>query len=259
MRIDAHSHLDRYDELLESALEEIESRRIFTLSNSMDIPSYEKNLEIAKKSDLVLPTFGVHPWNAQRYIDRLDELERAVEQSPLIGEIGLDHHFITDSSQFPAQLGIFEFFLQEARDSNKIVNIHTKGAEEKALELLRKYRIERVIVHWYSGPRNIFQDLVDFGAYFTVGISVLHANPIEEIAREVPLDRLLTETDNPGGWEWATGKVGMPSLIENVVRKIAELRGMPDGDVTRTIKENFARMIQDDPYISKTHSRLFEI
>ncbi len=258
MRIDAHSHLDRYDELLESALEEIESGRIFTISNSMDVPSYEKNLEIAKKSDLVLPTFGVHPWNAQRYIDHLDELERTVERSPLIGEIGLDYHFIKDSSQFPAQLGIFEFFLQEARETNKIVNIHTKGAEEKALELLRKYRIERVIVHWYSGPRDVFQELIDFGAFFTVGISVLRAEKIGEITREVPLDRLLTETDNPGGWEWATGKVGMPSLIEEVVGKIAELRGIPVGDLVRTIEGNFARLIRDDPYISKTHTRLLK-
>ncbi len=102
MFIDTHSHVDRYDlvdeQALGSALAEITQHRILTISNSMDLPSYERNLEIGKMCSLVLPTFGVHPWNATEYANRLEDLSEAIEQSPMIGEIGLDHFFVKDTS-----------------------------------------------------------------------------------------------------------------------------------------------------------------
>lgn len=82
-----------------------------------------------KKCELIIPAFGIHPWNAPAHVDRLDKLAEAIDQTPLIGEIGLDHHFVKDSSRYLAQRKVFEFFLQEARRSNKIVNLHSKGAE----------------------------------------------------------------------------------------------------------------------------------
>jgi TatD DNase family protein len=107
MLIDAHSHVDRYDlidgHVLESALAEIAQHRIFTISNSMDLPSYKWNLEISEKCDWVLPAFGVHPWNAPEYVNRLQDLDEAIEQSPIIGEIGLDHYFIKDAVAYPDQ------------------------------------------------------------------------------------------------------------------------------------------------------------
>ena len=86
MLIDAHAHLDKYEEALEAALAEIEQHRIFTISNSMDLPSYHHNLEIAEKRDWVLPTFGIHPWNAPTYADCLSELSPLIERSPVLGE-----------------------------------------------------------------------------------------------------------------------------------------------------------------------------
>ena len=107
MLIDAHSHIDRYDlvdeRALGSALAEIAQHRILTISNSMDLPSYRRNREISEMCSLVLPTFGVHPWNAPEYADRLDDLSVAIEQSLMINEIGLDHHFVQDTSTHSAQ------------------------------------------------------------------------------------------------------------------------------------------------------------
>jgi TatD DNase family protein len=83
MLIDAHSHVDRYglvhEHALQSALAEIAQHRILTISNSMDLPSYRRNLEISEECDLVLPVFGVHPWNAPEYANRLQDLSEAVE------------------------------------------------------------------------------------------------------------------------------------------------------------------------------------
>ncbi|MEK6563091.1 MAG: TatD family hydrolase, partial [Candidatus Binatota bacterium] len=82
MLIDAHAHLDNYGAELQAALEEIEKHKIFTIAVSMDLLSYQRNLEIGQMCDLVLPTFGVHPKRAPEYAGRLPELNNAIEQSP---------------------------------------------------------------------------------------------------------------------------------------------------------------------------------
>lgn len=248
MLIDAHAHLDRYGDALDPALEEIERHRIFTIANSMDLPSYERTLEIGQRCDLVLPTFGVHPKNAPEYAERLRELSRPIEQSPAIGEIGLDFHWVKDPSQYPAQRRVLEYFLAAAREQKKIVNLHTKGAEKEILKLLERFDVTRAIVHWYSGPLDILRALIEYGAYFTIGVEVLFSEKIREIARETPLELLLTETDNPGGLEWLSGTPGMPSRLIEVVEAVAELKESSAEAITESVRGNLARLVADDPW-----------
>jgi TatD DNase family protein len=260
MWIDAHAHLDRYDlvddRALDAALAEIERHRILTISNSMDLPSYRRNLEIGERCELAIPTFGVHPWNAPEYVDRLPDLRAAMEQSPMLGETGLDHHFVEDTSAYPAQRQVFEFFLSAARDQNKIVTVHTKGAEEEVLALLDRYHLPRVIVHWYSGPLDILRNLVARGATFTVGVEVLHSEHIQAVAREVPLGQLLTETDNPGGPVGFIGEPGMPELVKDVVRGIAKARETTAEAIVQAVQANLLALIRDDPWLADTYIQL---
>lgn len=257
MLIDAHAHLDRYDdEALDAALAEIAERRILTISTAMDLPSYRRTLEIGERCEFVLPTFGVHPWNAPAYVNRLAELRGAIEQTPMLGEIGLDHRFIEDASRYPAQRLVFEFFLAAAKAQDKIVNLHTSGAEEEILSLLVRYSIHRAIVHWYSGPLDILREMIGQGFYFTIGVEVLHTGHIRAIAREVPSAQLLTETDNPVGERWLTGTAGMPCLIEDVVQALAELRGTTSGDIAETVCTNFARLLENDSRLAEIRRRI---
>jgi TatD DNase family protein len=262
MWIDAHAHLDRYDlvndRALDAALAEIEGHRILTISNSMDLPSYRRNLEIGDTCDLVIPTFGVHPWNAPEYVDRLPDLRAAIDESPMIGEIGLDHHFVEDTSAYPAQRKVFEFFLSAARDQDKIVNVHTKGAEEEVLALLDRYQVPRVIVHWYSGPLELLRELVARGATFTVGVEVLHSEHIQAVARAIPLGQLLTETDNPGGPMGFIGEPGMPVLAKGVVRGIAEARGTTAEAIVQAVQANLLALIRYDPWLPDRYVKMLE-
>jgi len=86
----------------------------------------------------------------------------------MIGEVGLDHYFVEDAATYPAQKKVFEYLLGAAGEQDKIVTLHTKGAEGEVLEALDRYGIRRAIVHWYSGPLDILRGLVARGAYFTV-------------------------------------------------------------------------------------------
>src|SRR5262245_22474688 len=249
MFIDAHVHLDKYGPDLNEALQEIRTRHIFTIAVAMDVPSYKSSREISAESELVLPTFGIHPRRAPEYVDRLSELGPLIEQSPAIGEIGLDFHWVKDSSQYPVQVKVLEYFLAAAREQKKMVNLHTKGAEKKILDLLERYDIERAIIHWYSGPLDILLRLIEFGAYFTVGVEVSYSETIQAIAREIPDHLLLTETDNPGGLKWLKKIAGMPRHVQDVIDVTAQMRSSSPESIARIVHENFLHMIEVDRWL----------
>jgi TatD DNase family protein len=256
MLIDAHVHLDKYGDLLDQALKEIEGERIFTFATAMDLPSYRELQQIGRRSALVLPTFGIHPRRAPQYADGLSELSPYIETSPAIGEIGLDFHWVKNSSEYPAQLKVLEYFFAAAREQKKIVNLHTKGGERQILELLERYDVTRPIIHWYSGPLDILRALVQFGAYFTIGVELRYSETIQAIAREIPDRLLLTETDNPGGLKWLKGVVGMPSEIQRVVNELARIRSSTPASISRMVHANFLELIRDDPWLQEAWTLL---
>ena len=259
MLIDAHVHLDKYGDLLDEALRQIEQARIFTVATAMDVPSYLELQKIGERSELILPTFGIHPRRAADYADRLAEISRYIEASPAIGEIGLDFRWVKDPSTYPAQRKVLEYFFAAAREQEKFVSLHTKGGEKEILDLLEKYDIQRAIIHWYSGPMDILRAMINFGCYFTIGVEALYSDHIKGIAKAIPAHLLLTETDNPGGLLWLKGEVGMPRAIKNVIDALAELRQLTPELIIQTVHANFSRIIQDNPSLKDVHVILSRI
>ena len=251
MLIDAHVHLDKYGDLLDDALREIRENRIFTVATAMDMPSYLELQKIGERSDLVLPTFGIHPRRAAEYAGRLRELGPYIEMSPAIGEIGLDFHWVKDTSTYAAQRKVLDYFIAAATEQNKFVNLHTKAGEKEILDLLEKYDAKRAIIHWYSGPMDILRAMIDYGCYFTIGVEVLYSDYIKEIARTIPDRLLLTETDNPGALKWLkkNDEIGMPTAIKVVVKELAALRESTLEKIELLVQANFTRLIADDPWL----------
>jgi TatD DNase family protein len=260
MLIDAHAHVDRFgpdrSRALTSAVREIRDRRIPTVANSMDTESFERIVSLAAGCPWILPAFGIHPWNAPHYADRLRELDGLADRAPVIGEIGLDRRFVDDPACYPAQEKVFRHLLVKAKARNKIVILHTAGAESESLSALEESGNERVVVHWYSGPADIFSQMADRGFYFTVGLEVWHSDRIQRIAREIPAERLLSETDNPGGPKWLTGKPGNPMLIREVVRGLARIRRTSVRVMEETIQRNFLELIGRDPALADFRKRI---
>lgn len=246
MRIDAHFHLDIYGEDAASVVAEIGEHRIFSISVALDPDGYAATKRLAADCPFVLPAFGVHPWMAPEHADQLDRLTALVAEAPMIGEIGLDHHFVKDPAAYPAQMRVFEFFLAAAREQGKVVNLHTKGAEHEIAEALRRFETQRSIVHWYSGPMDAFRDLADLGVYFTVGLEVLRSDAIREIARAIPPERLLTETDNPGAFRGPAGELMRPRALLDVLEELARVLGSSATAVETQVHENFLALVDGD-------------
>jgi TatD DNase family protein len=183
MLIDTHTHIDLFGENENLALAEIKQYHIFSVANSMDPDSYQKNIEIGRENGLILPIFGIHPFNAVKWVERLSELEWAFNQSPMYGEIGLDSRFATDEVQWQAQTRVFEYFLDKAREQNKPVIVHSKGNEQAVFNIIQKHPVKKLILHWFSGSLDILGQLASLGANFTIGLEILFSEHIKNRSR----------------------------------------------------------------------------
>ncbi len=251
MYIDAHAHLDRYASGLPDVVREIEASQIFTISVSMDPDAYARARRIVEQSGWIVSAFGVHPWEAPKFHGRLLALEPLIDSSPLIGEVGLDYHFISEPENHALQRDVFRFFVRKSVQQRKILNVHSKGAEADVNRILGELGANRIIMHWYSGPMTHLSRLAEKGAYFTVGVEVLFSPAIRDIARAIPSEPLLTETDNPGGYQWLTNTIGMPSIITSVVEAISGLRAWSVDKTKHIVQENFFSLVQHEKWVPR--------
>ncbi|MGA9902397.1 MAG: TatD family hydrolase [Terriglobales bacterium] len=173
----------------------------------------------------------------------------------MVGEIGLDYHFVVESENHALQRDVFVHFAKQGIAQKKILNVHSKGAEADVDHILGELGATRAILHWYSGPLQHLHSLAEKGAHFTVGVEVLLNPVIQKIAKSIPSSLLLTETDNPGGYHWLTGNFGMPSIITQVVNKVSELRGWSVEETTHTVLQNFLRLASEDAWAKRIKTR----
>lgn len=257
MLIDAHAHLDKYPEhVLAEVLEEIEAQRILTVSVSVDPESFSRVEAIAARSRLVVPSFGIHPEQAPRFFDVLESVKDLVSLSPMVGEVGLDHRFVTEEALYGPQQAVFDSLLELAAAQEKLVNLHCAGAEEETLGMLREYRIRRAIIHWYSGPLDVLDRMIDAGYHFTVGVELMYSDHVRRVAELIPVDRLLTETDNPGGLEWLGRGVGRPHHLGQVVEELAHVKGISVDDLVAAINDNVTVLFDGDPHLDRWRTLL---
>lgn len=246
MYIDCHTHLDFFENNIDKAIEDINKNKILVLANSMNIESYIKNKEYSKKSEFIKPCFGIHPWKAADYKGDLQALVPYIEESEIIGEIGLDYLWVEDKSTFEPQRRIFYFILEESIKRNKVISLHTKDAEEEIYKALKKYNYSRAIIHWYSGDIKILEKLIDLGCYFTISVDMGYSEKTYEVLSKIPMDKLLLETDGPTALEWVNGDYGYPSEIIKVYEKVAKCKDIKMEELLIIVEENLKKLLNNE-------------
>ena len=228
MYIDFHNHMDFYsEEKINEAIDIINKDKIITIACAMDEESYLKNITYSKKNDYIIPIFGIHPNKVKNNKFDFDKLNMYIKETPLIGEIGLDFHWVEEKDTYLYQIELFKYFLQSAKKYNKYINVHTKGAEELVLNYIKKYDIsEQTIIHWYSGEEKILEKLIDSKCLFTGSVDLGYNEISNEIIKRIPISQLLAETDGPTALQWVNNIYGMPDEIKNVYKKISEIKNI---------------------------------
>lgn len=234
--VDAHTHI-QLSHCRQAT--ELAQKGLWQLVTATSPAEWTAVLNLARTSHRIIPTCGLHPW----YADAFDptSLEPCLRQAPIIGEIGLDAAW-TDIP-LARQQEAFIYQLELAVELGKPVILHTKGAEAEVLQALRRFFPDKVIVHWYSGDAGLLPDYSELGCYFTLGPDI-HTNPaVQAVCRQVPLDRLLTETDGIEAVEWAQGEPctleDVPEVLLKIINTAAALRGLTPAQMQEQVFANF--------------------
>ena len=245
---DTHAHYDdsRFDGDRDELLSGLPQRGVCNVINiGCDVHSSQLSLDMADRYGHVYAAVGIHPQQSGEAeagdIDRLRELARH-PKAVAIGEIGLDYHY--DLAPHEVQIDWFERQLQLARELNKPVVIHEREAVEDCLNVIRKYDDIKGVFHCYSGSWETAKELLKRGFYlsFTGVLTFKNARRALEVVQNMPLERLMVETDAPYmAPEPFRGKRCDSSMIRYMLEKIADLRGITTDEASAITTANAKR------------------
>lgn len=209
--------------------------------------SSQQAVEIAVKNPSIFCAVGIHPHDAEgvdeKTIMALEELARTTEKCVAIGEIGLD--FYRNHSPREAQELVFRRFLQMAKALDKPVVIHDRDAHAETLALIKEVGVTRGVMHCFSGDLTFARQCLDQGLYLSITGTVTYPSneQLREVVRNVPLERLLLETDCPYLSPVPhRGKRNEPAYTRITAEKVAELRGLTVEDIGRITTMNAGRL-----------------
>lgn len=228
---DAHAHYDDkwFDGNRFELLDNIKSKGVCGIvNNAVDLKTSKVCIEYAEKYDFMYATVGFHPENLDNVPeDYLTSLAKLCEHKKVvaIGETGLDYHWDTPRD---LQKRVFEEQITLSLDLKMPIIVHDREAHGDTFDLLRKYK-PNALIHCFSGSVELMREAVKLGMYISLGgvVTFKNARHSIDVAKEIPIDRLLLETDAPYMAPVPfRGKRCDSSLILYTAEKIASVRNM---------------------------------
>lgn len=251
---DTHAHLDdsRFDSDRKEILEDMPKQSIQLCMNvGCDAASSIASVHLAQQYPFIYAAVGSHPDDAAAMCDDLIERYRNLCQTEqkvrAIGEIGLDYHY--EDVPRALQKECFIRQMELAQEINLPVIIHEREAHADAMEIIRAFPHVRGVFHCYSGSVEMARELVSLGWYigFTGVVTFKNAKKAVEVVSDLPLDRILLETDCPYmAPEPFRGKRNDSRYLYRIAERIAEIRHMTPEEIAAITLENGKRLFQID-------------
>ncbi|HBD93024.1 MAG: hypothetical protein A2015_00950 [Spirochaetes bacterium GWF1_31_7] len=255
-KIDAHCHLHdkRYSPDNETVIIQAIDEGVILFGNCGTTPSdWNAVIRLSAQFKQVIPFCGVHPW----YIDDAGDNWEAilcdiVKMYPCgIGEIGLDRG--VDWGDGEKQERFFLKQLVLAKEYNRPVSIHCRNAWDRLIALMKKSGIpgEQCMIHSFSGSAGVVRQIIDSGCYFSFSCSITNTRNkrYDEVIKNIPLERILTETDSPDIYPPVLGgvKAGLlnkPGNVGLVIQRIAEIKNLDELAVSEAVVSNYRHFLR---------------
>ncbi|MGH9944030.1 MAG: TatD family hydrolase [Pyrinomonadaceae bacterium] len=258
--VDSHAHIDGpefdadRDEVIARAREAGVRAILNVGTGDPHGGNLERAVEVAGRYQNVFAAVGVHPHDAKLYDERAEErLLGLVKGSACVvawGEIGLDYHY--EHSPREVQRETFRRQLRLARGLDLPVIVHSRAADDETLEVLREEwpgATRGGVMHCFGGSLGMAESLLPLGfsISFAGNVTFKKADALREVARRIPIERLLIETDCP----YLTpvpyrGQRNEPARVADTARFLATLRGTSAEELGRVTSDNFARLFRLD-------------
>ena len=249
--IDTHAHIDmeiNEETSLNDIIQEMNGYGVQkAIIPAVEIATQDKVVEIANSDKNIFGMVGLFPSEAKTYTQEFEEKMECIARNNTkivaVGEIGLDYYW--DKSFVDLQKEVFIKQIKMAQRLELPIAVHDREAHKDCFDILKEQNAKRVLFHCFSGSVEFMKECVKEGWYIALGGVVTFKNAIKmkDVAREIPLDKLVLETDSP----YLTpvpyrGKPNKPAYVKYVAEEIAKIREMPLEeliDITTTNAERF--------------------
>lgn len=246
MIFDSHAHYDsrQFDEDRDALLSSMQENGIGTIVNSgADWDSVTEVVELAQKYPFVYAAVGMHPdevgeLNEERFQFMKEQCRK--EKVVAVGEIGLDYYWDTESHE--VQKKWFVRQLELARELDLPIIIHSRDAAEDTMQIMKEHAQGlRGVIHCFSSSKELAKEYVKMGFYIGIGgvVTFKNGKKLKEIAQEIPLNRILLETDCPYLAPVPyRGQRNSSLYIPHIAQEIANLRGISYEEVVAQTEQN---------------------
>ena len=249
---DTHSHYDdeKFNPDREAILNNLQSQGVsLVVSCGCDIDSTQFNFDLAQKYDYIYFTAGFHPENLQgATLDDLKIIEKFAQNKKCvaIGEIGLDYHWMDSPKE--VQREFFEAQIELAKKLDMPVIVHDRDAHGDTLDILKSTK-PKGVVHCFSGSREMAREIIRLGMYIGLNgvVTFPNARKSLEVVKEIPIERLVLETDCPYlAPTPVRGKRNDSSNIPYIAEKISEVLGMDAQEILDITNKNAKKLYNLD-------------
>ena len=249
MFVDSHCHLDRLElEKLGLNLDQVitaaQAKQVqHMLCVCVSLAEFEQMSALVAQYPMVSVSCGEHPLHQHDQVDAALLLQKcSLEHVVAVGETGLDYFYSPDSKL--SQQAAFVSHIQVANKVNKPLIIHTRDAREDTLALMRSHNAEQAggVLHCFTENWEMAKAALDLGFYISISgiMTFRNATELRDVVKQLPLDRLLIETDSPYLAPVPfRGKTNQPAYVKAVAEAIAELRGISVAQLAEQTTTNF--------------------
>lgn len=252
MLVDSHCHLN-FSELskqLEQIRQNMSDNKVgHALCISVTLPDFPQVLALAEEYDNFFATVGVHPDYEHEPAFSMEDLVRLASHPKVIGigETGLDYFRITGDLEWQRER--FRTHIRAAKRIGKPLIIHTRASAEDTLRIMQEEGADEVggVMHCFTESLDVALRAIELGFYISFSgiVTFKNAADLKEVAKQVPLDRILVETDSPYLAPIPyRGKMNQPSYVKHVAEEVAKLRGISFEAVAEASTDNFFRLFK---------------
>jgi len=253
MYIDTHAHLTfpEFKDDLDQVIERAKKAGVEAIINiALGHEALEQSLKIAEKYyKYVYTAFGLHPHEAKDCTDDIFETTKklaAEKKIVAIGEMGLDYFY--KHSPIEQQQEVFRKFLQLAQELDLPAIIHIRDASADTIKILKQENKGQLkgVLHCFGGDMELGQVALEMGLLvsFTGTITFPKANQVREAAKQIPLDKIMIETDCPFLAPQAfRGRRNEPAFVVEVAKKLAEVKGLSPEEIARQTTINAKKLL----------------
>lgn len=241
--VDFHCHLDLYPDH-EAAVARAEAARIYTLTVTTTPKAWPRNHELTRGTRYVRAALGLHPQLVAERGGELHLWERHLHETRYIGEVGLDAGPRFYKS-LDAQKRVFRTVLERCSEvGGKVLTIHSVRSAPTVLDMIESYLPQdrgKVVLHWFTGSRSDARRATALGCYFSINAEMTRSDRGSALVAELPIDRLLTETDGP--FTQFDGRPAEPSDVWTATEALARIKGASTNAIASRIRNNLQTLL----------------